>query len=89
MIILERLCGEFLNRSSFFYDVSGSFFEKMKNFFCFGVFLKGVVYVVGFWNFRKGLCVLMVIIVLFLDVYYFFEVVYYVFFCGYFEIFFD
>lgn len=85
LITSERLCGESSNISSPSYDASGSFLEKTKNLFCSGVFLKGVAHAVGFWNPRKGLRVLMAIIVFFLDVYYLFEAVYYAFLCGHFE----
>lgn len=89
LIFLERLVDNFLFCSIFFRNFCSYFFERIKCFLFLGVFLKFVVYVVGFWNFSKGYCGIMVVIVLLLDVYYFFEVVYYVFVCGYFSMFFD
>ncbi|XP_022777729.1 uncharacterized protein LOC111319168 [Stylophora pistillata] len=81
----ERLCCESSNGSSPSYDASDSLLKKTKNLFCSGVFLKGLAHAVGFWNPSKGLRAIMAVIVLFLDVYFLFEAVYYAFLCGHFK----
>ena len=61
------------------------FFEKTKSLFSSGVFLKGAAYAVGFWNPSKGFRGIMAGIVLLLDLYQLFEVVYSAFVCGHVE----
>lgn len=60
-------------------------FERSKGLFCSGVFLKGSAFAVGFWNPWKGFRSVMVMIILLLDVYYLFDVLYYAILCKRFD----
>ncbi|XP_068729649.1 uncharacterized protein [Montipora capricornis] len=55
--------------------------KRSESLFCSGVFLKGSALGVGLWNPKKGIRAIMMAIVLFLDVYYIFDAVYYAFLC--------
>ena len=82
LISSEKPVDESLNRSNPSRNACGYFIKRTQNLFCSGVFLKGAAYAVGFRNPSKGLRGIMAAIVLFLDVYYVFEAVYYAFLCG-------
>ena len=59
--------------------------ERSKNLFCSGVFLKGSAFAVGLWNPKKGFRFVMMAFVFLLDLFYLFGAVYYAFVCRRFE----
>ena len=59
--------------------------ERSKNLFCSGVFLKASAFAVGLWNPKKGFRSVMMAFVFLLDSFYVLAAVYYTFVCSRFE----
>ena len=85
LISSETPIDNFLSRSIFSRSPCRYFFERTMGLLSSGVFLKAAAYAVGFWNPSKGYRGIMAVIVILLDVFYLFEVVYDAFVCGHFS----
>ena len=59
--------------------------ERSKNLFCSGVFLKGSAFAVGLWNPKKGFRSVMIAFIIVLDLFYLLAGVYYTFVCRRFD----